>query len=127
MPKDSTYKDIIKKLVSIKENEEEYSSKLKAIENYKFKTVEEMAEEYKVLYDVSDKETVIDYEILRQFIKQEKICAGGAAVNNSAALTMLDGILRSAKWRIVSKIKIPRVISHPAKKLLKGIMKLLKR
>lgn len=127
LPKDSTYKDIIKKLVSIKENEEEYSSKLKAIENYKFKTVEEMAEEYKVLYDVSDKETVIDYEILRQFIKQEKICAGGAAVNNSAALTMLDGILRSAKWRIVSKIKIPRVISRPAKKLLKGIMKLLKR
>ena len=97
------------------------------IVNYKFKTVEEMAEEYKVLYDVLDKETVIDYEILRQFIKQEKICAGGSAVNNSAALTMLDGILRSAKWRIVSKIKIPRVISRPVKKLLKGIKKLLKR
>ncbi len=127
LPKNSTYKDVINKLISIKNNPEEYALMLQGIKNYKFKTVAEMAQEYKALYDIKKTETNIDYEALRQIIKQEGMCAGGSAINNSAALTMLDSILRSAKWRIVSKIKIPRVISRPAKKVLKGIIKLLKR
>ena len=110
------------KLAEIKNNPDEYNKVLESVNNYKFKTVKQMAEEYNALYE-SGNETSVDYEALKQVVLNELKGSGVIFANNP----MLDAILNSAKWRLVSKIKIPRIISRPVKKVLKGIKKLIKR
>ena len=108
-------------MVSIKEDQNEYKNAVTSVEKYHFKTVEEMANEYKVIYDVLENGVSIDYEALKNIFKEEKKRSNVVVVNSNAQAT-LDEILRSAKWRFISKIKVPKFISAPAKKLL-GLIK----
>ena len=126
MPKNSTAKDIVNKLVSIKNDKNEYDNALDSVEKYAFKTVNEMADEYKVIYNATNKEVEVDYEALRRMFKEEKKRSNVVVVNSSAQVT-LDAILGSAKWRIISKIRIPKAISRPAKKILRVIKRIIKR
>ncbi len=125
MPKDSTCEDIINKLVSIKNDKNEYIDALESVERYAFKTVEEMANEYKTIYDVSNNDFEVDYDALKEIFKEEKKHSNVVVINSNAQLT-LDAILSSAKWRFVSKIRVPKIISRPIKKILRVVKKFLK-
>lgn len=127
MPTDSTAKEIIEKLESIKNNVSEYTKALEFVDEYAFKTVEEMASEYEVIYNSADVILNVDYELLKKLIKDEKAQSNVEFTKNIEALTTLDAILRSAKWRFISKIKVPKIIAYPIKKIVHIIKKILKR
>ena len=127
MPRNSTYKDIMDKLVSIKNDPTEYTRAVESVKKYSFKSVQEMADEYKAIYnDVKNEKISVDYDALRYIIKEEKKISNVVVVDSNAQAT-LDAVLNSAKWRFVSKIKVPKFVSRPAKFILRSIKRLLKR
>ena len=126
VPKSTSADDVIEKLVSIKNNENEYDAAVESVKRYAFKTVEEMADEYKFIYDAGDQKVSIDYEALKAMFKEEKKRSNVVVVNHEAQF-VLDSILRSAKWRLVNKIKIPKIISHPLKKFLRIVKRIIRR
>lgn len=126
VPKDASCEDILETLASIKANADEYKTAVSTVENYKFKTVDVMGQDYLEIYNLKNNDAVIDYEALRYLVKQEVILAKNIIYNNEVEV-MLDGILRSAKWRIVNKIKIPKIISKPAKAVLRLLKRIVKR
>ena len=126
VPKDASCEAIMEALNSIKNNNTEYANVAAAIENYKFKTVELMGQDYSELYNSNKASAVVDYDALKHIIKQEVILAKNIVLNHEAEI-MLDGILRSAKWRIVNKIKVPKFIAKPLKLALSMLKRLIKR
>ena len=127
LPHDSSANDIIKLLVKIKNDPEDYKRAVESVKRYAFKSIAEMTDEYKVIYNNSGYENrAIDYATLRYIIKQEKDF-NFTGVTNDAAQSMLNAILSSAKWRIMSKIKVPKAISRPLKSIFKAFRKLLRR
>ncbi len=126
LPKGSNENDISKLLVKIKNNTEDYNRAVACVKDYNFKSVLEMSQEYKTIYNLSQSKTV-DYEALRYIIKQESDLSGSFIVNNSDAQNMLNEILSSAKWRIVNKIRVPKIISRPLKSTFRLIKRILGR
>ena len=124
LPKDSTEQDVKKLLIDIKNNPEDYAKAIENVKKYSFKSVQEMSQEYKAIYsDLKSEPKTVDYEALRYIIKQESTFAGNCGIGDSNAQNMLNEILGSAKWRIISKIKVPKFISKP----LKAVFRLAKR
>ncbi len=126
VPKDASCEEILETLTQIKENADEYKIAVSTVENYKFKTVETMGQDYLKLYTLKNADVAIDYEALRYLVKQEVILAKNIIYNNEVEV-MLDGILRSAKWRIVNKIKVPKFLSKPLKAVLRLLKRIVKR
>ena len=126
VPKDASCEEILEKLTWVKNNIDEYKNVVSTVENYKFKTVDAMGQDYLEIYNLKNTETAIDYEALRYLVKQEVILAKNIIYNNEVEV-MLDGILRSAKWRIVNKIKVPKFISKPLKAILRVVKRIVKR
>ncbi|MBE6809814.1 MAG: glycosyltransferase [Ruminococcaceae bacterium] len=122
VPKDASCEEILETLTSIKDNVDEYQKAVLDVEEYNFKTVDDMGQDYLKVYNVKNVDKTVDYDALRYLVKQEVILAKNIIYNNEVEV-MLDGILRSAKWRIVNKIKVPKILSKP----LKAIFRLLKR
>ena len=122
VPKDASCEEILETLTSIKDNVDEYQKAVLDVEEYNFKTVDDMGQDYLKIYNVKNVDKTVDYDALRYLVKQEVILAKNIIYNNEVEV-MLDGILRSAKWRIVNKIKVPKILSKP----LKAIFRLLKR
>lgn len=123
--KNADCKEILDKLYDIKNNTDEYNKIVKAVEEYKFKTVTDMGEDYHSVYTAKENRATVDYDALRQIIKDECRLSPNTVVNTYAE-RMLNDILSSAKWRIVNKIKIPRFISKPAKAALRLFKKIIK-
>lgn len=101
--RNATVDDIRKKLISIADNNGEYETILNNIRHYKVKTIDEMCESYKLLYDESIFNE-LEYQYLRDLIMSDsKLKIAGSS-------SELDRILNSRKWKLVSKIKVPEVI-----------------
>ncbi len=126
VPKDASCENIIDKLIHIKNCDDEYAKKVFAVKNYDFKTVDKMGQDYLEVYSKKNIEANIDYDALKHIVKQEVILAKNIIYNNEVEI-MLDGILRSAKWRIVNKIKVPKFIAKPMKWILKVLKRIVKR
>ena len=126
VPKDASCEAILNVLNSIKNNVEEYEQVVSIVNNYKFKLVGEMGQDYSKIYNQKNTDITIDYAALRHIVKQEVILAKNIIYNNEVEV-MLDGILRSAKWRIVNKIKVPKFISKPSKWILRVLKRIVKR
>lgn len=122
----ATSKEIINKLTYIKNNVNEYSQVQKSVASYNFKTVEQMGNDYKLIYNNCKTNRVVDYEQLRYILKEECRFAPNTVVNVGAA-RMLDDILRSAKWRLISKIRVPQFFSRPLKAVLRALKRIIKR
>ena len=84
-----------------------------------------MGEDYREIYSVDNANASIDYAVLRNIVKEELRFSSNIVVNTNAD-RMLTDILQSAKWRIISKIKVPKFISKPAKSVLRFIKKIIK-
>lgn len=115
IPINSSIDDIINKIKEIKENKEEYEKIIVNIKNYKIKSTKDMIKDYDKLYsknalvDINDE----NIDVLKNIIE-----------NNFDAVESLDviqarRIMNSLKWRLVSKIKVPKSIKKVVRKVVK--------
>lgn len=127
LPRDSTPEEIADKLIQINKNVSEYNTAVENVKKYVFKSVAEMAEEYRNIYDDPNNAVrVVDCDALKYLIKEEKDLYSSGYVSSNAVY-VLNEIMNSTKWKLISMLKVPRFISRPAKVILRLIKKLIKR
>lgn len=101
----SKSEDISKKIRTIFENKKEYNKVLESIYNYKIKTTKEMAKEYKNIYKDKNPGNKFDLDELKSLIKSSFV------QKENLDSSLLRSILSSRRWRFVSKIRVPKVVS----------------
>ena len=106
----SSIESIEKEIFGIKNNIEDYNSKLVNISKYKLKTISEMSTEYENIYK-ENKSGKINYEKLMDLIK--------LGYNNSVDNNKLEEILSSTKWKIISKINFSPRTTNIIRKILR--------
>ena len=85
-----------------------------------------MGNDYFSVYDFERNQYSIDYEALKYIIKEE-LKMNFNVVANTEAERVLTDILSSAKWRIISRIKVPSIVAKPIKAVLRFVKKIIKR
>ena len=112
---DSNTDEILKKIEDIFDNKNEYQKVIKNIKNYKIKNVKEMSDDYREIYNITDKITINENNAnyLKMIIKENYQVK--ESVNNAETAW----ILNSLKWKIVSKIKVPNAIKKVVKKVVR--------
>lgn len=115
--KNTSTSNIVKKIIDIKNNPEEYNQKIKAINNYKIKTVFEMCQDYLKIYN-----QIFD-NMCTNNLNVNAIVDGIKESNkkNYAPVTYSNygWILDTLKWKIVSKIKLPRFLKNMYHKVIR--------
>lgn len=128
MPFESTSNQILEKLNEIKNDAGAYDSAVDSVRNYQFKTITQMGEEYKVIYDTKAPGRSVDCAALRDIFENERhFYRARTILHDTESQRVLNEILSSAKWRVVNKIKVPAFISKPVKAVVRKIKRLLKR
>lgn len=115
IPIDSTIEDISKKIDEIRNNDDEYNQVVNNIKNYKVKTIEDMAQEYKNEYSKTNIVEVNDQnaKVLKDII------ADNFEIHESIDTIMARRIMNSLKWKLVSKIKVPNVLKKIVRRVVK--------
>lgn len=109
--KDASNNEIINKLLEIARNPEEYNKVIDFINKYKIKTTKEMAEEYVKIYSKNmSNNNKIENDAKELFKEYNRM----AVIYNN-----YDWVFNTLKWRIISKIKIPKTIKKVIKKVLR--------
>ena len=113
VPVDATYLDILNKIEEIKNNEKEYNSVMKSIEEYKIKSTKTMANEYSKLYEknLCGKIENINIDKLKNHIDDSTKSFYNAGMADNS------WVFKTLKWRIISKVRIPRKIKRAIKKV----------
>lgn len=109
----STIDDIINKLLEISNNPKEYKKIINSINKYTIKSTKEMANEYVKIYN---KNKTANNEIssnAKEMIKNSNRNNPTVVYNNYA------WVFDTLKWKIISKIKVPK----PARKIVKKVLK----
>ncbi len=112
--KNCTIKMIATQIEMIMTNKEEYQDKVKAINNYKIISSKEMAEKYNKIYSQNARALGnLSSELEKMILRNDRIFV--------PKITYPDysWILNTPKWKIISKLKIPK----PIKRLIKKIRK----
>ena len=112
---DSNTDEILKKIEDIFNDRNEYQKIIKNIKNYKIKNVKEMADDYREIYNITDKININENNAnyLKTIIRENYQVK--ESVNNAETAW----ILNSLKWKIVSKIKVPNVVKKVVKKVMR--------
>lgn len=115
IPLTNDTKLIQNELIKISKNKKEYNEKIKSINAYKIKTTKQMDDEYKKIYENNkiNRENNIDYDEIKKLIKESSIPFGNVTIQNYA------WILDTLKWKIISRLKIPRSIKKAYRKIRK--------
>lgn len=103
---------ILEQVIHIKNNKEEYQTKINNLNKYQVKEVVEMNKEYMKHYTYKSNES-FNSQALRDlilFCKSEK----QASYN-----PQLDEILNSRRWKLVSRIQLPEALKKISRKLIK--------
>ena len=113
VPTDASYIDIINKIKEIENDKDEYNKVMQSINDYKIKDTKTMAKEYSKIYDknISGKVEKIDLE------KVEDHLIESTKFYYNSTLLSYSWVFKTLKWRIISKIKIPRRIKKIIKKV----------
>lgn len=109
LPINSDVDTIIKKIKEIFNNPGEYNKIIKSINKYKIKTSKEMSYEYDKLYESNlhyNNENKIDFNYIKNKIKESNIEYGNLSYANYA------WVFDTLKWKIISKIKLPKFIKN---------------
>ena len=109
----STIDDIINKLLEISNNPKEYKKIINSINKYTIKSTKEMANEYVKIYN---KNKTANNEIssnAKEMIKNSNHNNPTVVYNNYA------WVFDTLKWKIISKIKVPK----PARIIVKKVLK----
>ena len=113
------------------EDETEYMKVIKSIDEYRIKSVKEMAIEYDVIYDKETKEEKLNYELLRDgmlFNDLMQSVVGGVKRHGEEELNArlrkfheISGeysrIMESIRWNMISGIVLPKWVSRIARKI----------
>lgn len=106
--KNISYDEVIKKIIEIYEDKDDYNKKLEAIKKYKVKSINQMCKEYNKIYLSNNK--IFEYK----FDNLEKI-----EFKNNEDLYKLNQILNSTKWKLINKIKFPTSFVNIVRKVIK--------
>lgn len=107
---------IITKVKEILDDKENYIKVLQAINDYKMRSVLDMARDYDKIYKVYIKPKRLDYAKMKNKMLEADFVFNVLALNYSSSYRdEYFGIINSPRWKLVSKIKIPSKI----KKMLK--------
>ena len=94
--------EILNTVQSIYENHVDYQHKIDNLNNYRIKTVNEMAKEYDNQYNVESR--IFDVQALRELLEYNQ------DVPKVGYNAQLDEILNSRRWKLVSRIQLPEIL-----------------
>ncbi len=114
-------KEIYKKIKEILRDEKGYQNVLENIHKYHVRNVEEMASEYEKIYDKKVVAGKLKFDVLRKRMLEADLVQN-AIMNNDDGRYRDDyfAMINSTKWKIISKIKIPRKAKRIIKRVIKG-------
>lgn len=107
----NTYKEICEKMHSIFANQTKYNQIVKSINKYKIKTVDEMGKEYKILYKKGAELKELDVDKIKDNIKTN------SQNNSNISYSNYAWVFDTLKWKIISKVKVPKSIKRIMKRL----------
>jgi len=96
----------INKINEIMNDKKEYENVIKSINNYKIKTTKEMANDYNNLYKIVKCSEQIDLKNIKKLLKDSNKYHEQLSYPNYA------WVFSTLKWRIISKLKIPKSIKR---------------
>lgn len=109
--KDSTEEEIEKEINNIFSNVDDYKKVIDNINKYKLKTSEEMANNYRLYYDkIKVRPALNDDEIIKNFKR-------GNEYNSTYSYVNYAWVFDTLKWKLISKLKIPKSIKKIYKKI----------
>lgn len=115
IPYNSNADDVIKALDLIRNDSDKYDEVINSINKYKYKTTLEMAKEYNKIYEKHITNVGnIDYDGIKHLIKES------AKDYNVESYPNYEWVFYTLKWRIISKIKLPKPIKKVIRKLKSG-------
>jgi len=116
--KESNADEILQVILKIKNNPNEYKQKINSLNNYKLKSTNEMCNEYKKIYDsLLEEVKEVDININSIF---EKIKNSNDYDKMQINYVNYAWILNTLKWKIISKVKIPKFIKRLYQKVKKN-------
>lgn len=115
IPISSTIDEISNKIDTILENKDEYEKIIENISKYHIKTLYEMGNDYKKIYDIPE-----IHELSKDNAEHlRKIIENNYEIKETVSSSETAWILNSLKWRIVSKIKVPNFVKKIARKIMR--------
>lgn len=105
--------NIMNKINEIKSNPIEYNEKIKAIQKYKIKNLEEMNLEYKEIYTSKKDKKEYSSNKLKKILKSDNLC------NGNYANEQLEAILNSTKWKLINKINFSTKTTNLIRKIIR--------
>lgn len=109
----STCDQIIQKIREIASNPEQYTKIVDNINKTSLKTVNQMANDYHKIYKSHVKETLVKTDIIKEYLRTSRYYHETSLLVDSSAW-----VFSTLKWKIISKLKIPK----PVKKIGKTII-----
>lgn len=110
---DNDANNIMNKINEIRSNPIEYNEKIKAIQKYKIKNLEEMNLEYKEIYTSKKDKKEYSSNKLKKILKSENLCNGNYANDE------LEAILNSTKWKLINKISFSPRTTNIIRKIIR--------
>lgn len=110
---DNDANNIMNKINEIRSNPIEYNEKIKAIQKYKIKNLEEMNLEYKEIYTSKKDKKEYSSNKLKKILKSENLCNGNYTNDE------LEAILNSTKWKLINKISFSPRTTNIIRKIIR--------
>ncbi len=110
---------IIEKIKQILNNERDYKEKVDAISQYAIRNVSEMVADYDKIYGNNVMVGRLEYKKIAESVRQADFVMDMLRLNAGQANYRDDylAIINSRKWRLVSKVKIPKKAKTTLKKI----------
>lgn len=109
----ATSAEIIETINRIRQNKAEYQGKLKSIEEYRIKSTAEMNEEYDKIYSSFFLKKPYREDAVKQAVVFDK------NVDVFEYVDVFSIMNDSIKWRIVSKIRFPKIVGRTIRRILR--------
>ena len=110
-------RDILKQIKKILNNKNDYKKKIDTINQYKMRSTKEMAQDYDGIYKKYVKNHKLDYAKMQEDMLKASFVMELLAFNYGKNYADdYFAIIGSAKWRLVSKIKVPTGLRKVVKK-----------
>lgn len=117
-------KEILKCIKKVLNNKKDYSDKIKAINKYEMRSTKDMARDYDGVYKKYVKVSRLDYAKMQEDMLKASFAIELLAFNYGKNYADdYFAVIGSARWRLISKIRIPtglRKVTKKAYHLVKG-------
>lgn len=110
-------REILREIKKALSDEEEYKKKIEAINKYEIRTIKDMTHDYDLIYKKYVKTHKLDHTEMQRGMFEASLVTELLTFN--CGKNYADdyfAIIGSAKWRLISKVKVPRGLRKVAKK-----------